>query len=142
MNFERAILLPPSAMILLTGVVWLKMVADRWAELRERRIHPQEIATFHQAQTKLDNIQSSDNFRTLFEVPVLFYVLCGYLAITGLNSIFLFACAWLFVALRGMHTYIQLTHNTVINRFRVFDASTAVLMLMWTVFIARLVFVD
>ncbi|HET9447828.1 MAG TPA: MAPEG family protein, partial [Steroidobacteraceae bacterium] len=47
----------------------------------------------------MQNVQSADHFRNLFEVPVLFYALCGYLAITQYTSLLLLACAWGFVAL-------------------------------------------
>ena len=60
---------------------------------------------------KLQNVQSADHFRNLFEVPVLFYALCGYLAITRLTTLFLLACAWGFVVLRAAHTYIHLTEQ-------------------------------
>jgi hypothetical protein len=83
-------------------------------------------------------VQPADNFRNLFEVPVLFYVLCGYLAITQFTSLLLLACAWGFVFLRAIHTYIHLTSNTVIRRFQAFVASTIVLYVMWGIFLVKL----
>lgn len=139
MSLHHAILLPPAALAFLTFFVWLKLASDRLNEMRSRRIHPQTIATAKDAATKFDNVQSADHFRNLFEVPVLFYVLCGFLAVTQLTSLFLLASAWGFVFLRGYHTYIHLTHNTVIKRFRAFVASTAVLFVMWIVFVVKLV---
>jgi hypothetical protein len=69
---------------------------------------------------------------------VLFYVLCGFLAITQLTNLFLLACAWGYVALRAAHTYVHLTSNVVIRRFQLFFASTIVLFAMWAVFAVRL----
>ncbi len=138
MNPHYAILLPPVAMVALTGFVWLRMGADRIAEMRARRIHPQKIATSRLMSDTMQNIRSADNFRNLFEVPVLFYALCGFLAITKLTSVLLLACAWGFVALRAFHTYIHLTHNTVIRRFQAFVASTMVLYVMWGIFAVKL----
>jgi hypothetical protein len=139
MTFDYAILLPPTALAFLTGFVWLRVGSDRLGELRSRRIHPQKVATSRQMSDTLQNVQSADHFRNLFEVPVLFYALCGFLAITRLTTLFLLACAWGFVALRVFHTYIHLTHNTVVRRFQAFVASTIVLYIMWGVFAVRLV---
>lgn len=139
---QHAILLPALAMVALTGFVWLRMGADRIGELRARRIHPQKIATSRQMAETMQKVQSADNFRNLFEVPVLFYVLCGFLAITQLTTPLLLACAWGFVVLRAYHTYIHLTHNNVVRRFQAFVASTMVLYVMWGIFAVRLLSAD
>jgi hypothetical protein len=135
---QFSILMPPIAMVVLTGFVWLRLGIDRITELRSRRIHPQKIATSRQMFETMQNLQSADHFRNLFEVPVLFYVVCGFLAITRLTTPLLLACAWGFVALRAYHTYIHLTHNKVLRRFRAFVASTMVLYVMWGIFAVRL----
>ena len=138
MLLAHAILLPPAALALLTGYVWLRMGSDRLRELRERKIHPQKVATAQQAAETFQNSQSADHFRNLFEVPVLFYALCGYLAITQLTSVLLLACAWGYVLLRALHAYVHLTHNNVIRRFQSFFASTIVLYAMWGIFLVKL----
>jgi len=135
---QTAILWPAIAMAFLTGFVWLRLGSDRLAELRARRIHPQQIANAKDASDKLQNVQSADHFRNLFEVPVLFYALCGFLAITKLTTLFLLACAWGYVVLRAAHAYVHLTHNKVVRRFQVFVASTIVLYVMWGIFAVRL----
>lgn len=139
---KHAILLPAVAMVLLTGIVWLRLGTDRIAELRARRIHPQKIATSKQSAEMLQNVQSADHFRNLFEMPVLFYVLCGFLEITQLTTPLLLACAWGFVLLRAYHTYIHLTHNNVVKRFRAFVASSMVLYVMWGIFAVKLLGAD
>jgi hypothetical protein len=137
-NLEHAILLPPTAMAVLTGIVWLRLGSDRLGELRARRIHPQQVATSKQMSEALQNVQSADHFRNLFEMPVLFYAVCSFIAITRLTTLFLLACAWGYVALRALHTYIHLTHNKVVRRFQVFVASTILLYVMWGIFAVRL----
>jgi hypothetical protein len=139
MPLDFAILLPPTFMAFLTGFVWLRLGSDRLGEMRERRIHPQKVATSQAMAQTMQNVQSADHFRNLFEVPVLFYALCGFLAITKLTTLFLLACAWGFVVLRAVHTYIHLTHNTVLRRFQAFVASTIVLYVMWGIFAIQLV---
>ena len=135
---DHAILLPPAALALLTGFVCLRMASTRLSELRARRIHPQQVATSKQAAEKFENTQAADNYRNLFEMPVLFYALCAFLAITRLTTPLLLACAWGYVVLRAGHTWIQLTNNKVIRRFQIFVASTFVLYVMWGIFLVRL----
>ena len=136
---DTAILLPPVAMVLLTFIVWVRLYSDRLTELRQRKIHPQQLATAQLAAQTLQNVQSSDHFRNLFEVPVLFYALCAFLAISRLTTLLLLACAWGFVVLRALHTYIHLTSNQVLRRFQAYLASTLVLYFMWGVFAVRLI---
>jgi hypothetical protein len=138
MKFEYSILLPPTALVVLTGFVWLRLGSDRLGEMRSRRIHPQQVATSKQMSETMQNVQSADHFRNLFEVPVLFYALCAFLAITKLTTLLLLACAWGYVVLRAAHTYVHLTSNKVVRRFQVFVASTIVLYVMWGIFAVRL----
>jgi hypothetical protein len=134
MNLDNAIFLPAIGMVLLTLVVWLRMYTDRLGEMRSKKIHPQRVATARMAGEVLQNVQSADHFRNLFEMPVLFYVLCGFLAITKLTTVLLLAMAWGYVSLRVLHAYIHLTSNQVIRRFQAYAASCIVLWVMWGVF--------
>lgn len=138
MTLDSGILLPPTALAFLTGFVWLRMGSDRLRELRARRIHPQQVATSKQMSETLQNTQAADHFRNLFEVPVLFYALCAFLAIARLTTLLLLACAWGYVALRAAHAYVHLTNNKVVRRFQTFVASTIVLYVMWGIFAVRL----
>jgi hypothetical protein len=139
MTFEYSILLPPTALVVLTGFVWLRLGSDRLGEMRSRRIHPQQVATSKQMSETMQNVQSADHFRNLFEVPVMFYALCAFLAITRLTTLLLLACAWGYVVLRAAHTYVHLTSNKIVRRFQVFVASTIVLYVMWGIFLVKLV---
>lgn len=142
MNLDRAILLPVAAMVLLTAIVWLRMYSERLGEIRTRRIPPQQLASAYQAAQILQNTRAADNFRNLFEMPVLFYALCLCLAVSQLTNLVLLAMAWGYVALRAYHSWIHLTHNTVIRRFQAYVASGLVLFTMWGVFAIRLIAVD
>jgi hypothetical protein len=138
MQIQHAILLPPTVLALLTSLVFGRLYRDRIAEMRARRIHPQQLASAKQVHETLQNVAASDNFRNLFEVPVLFYAVCGFLAITQLTTVVLLACAWGYVFLRAAHTYVHLTNNKVIRRFQLFFASSIVLYGMWALFAVRL----
>jgi len=136
---QAQILLPCAGMAALTAAVWVKLYVDRIGEMQARRIHPQKLASSEQARTTLVRTGASDNFRNLFELPVLFYALCLALAVSGLGTPAFAAAAWLYVALRALHSFIHVTYNRVWHRFIVYAASSLWLFGLWAAFAVRLV---
>lgn len=130
--------LPCAAMVGLTALVWFKLYADRLGEMRARRIDPQALASARAAAGELERTAAADNFRNLFEVPVLFYLLCVALALTGGSTPGFVATAWAYVALRAVHSLVHVTYNRVVHRFLVYVASTLLLFGMWAAFVARI----
>jgi len=128
---QTAIILPAIALVLLTAIVWVRLYVDRIGELQQRRIDPQSLATSASAGQALQRVQASDNFKNLFEVPVLFYALCAVLAAAQNVSAFFVVGAWVYVALRYIHSFIHLTYNRVMHRFTVYVLSTVVLLTLW-----------
>jgi hypothetical protein len=130
--------LPCGAMVGLTALVWIKLYADRLSEMRAKRIDPQELSNVLAAAGKLDRTQAADNFRNLFEVPVLFYLLCVAIASNGGSTPGFVAAAWVYVGLRALHSLIHVTYNRVVHRFLVYVASTLLLFCLWIAFFARI----
>jgi hypothetical protein len=130
--------MPCAAMVSLTAAVWVKLYADRFGEMRAKRISPQSLATARAAAGQLEHSQAAENFRNLFEVPVLFYVLCIALAVNGGSTPGFVAAAWAYVGLRALHSLIHVTYNRVTHRFLAYAASTLLLFGAWIAFIARL----
>jgi len=135
---QSDIFFPCIAMVALTAAVWVRLYVERVGEMKERRIRPEMIATAQQAATLLEKQNSANNLRNLFEVPVLFYVLCIALFASQMSTPLLLAGAWLFVALRAAHSFIHCTYNHVMHRFYVYTASTVLLFILWGVFAVRL----
>jgi hypothetical protein len=135
----HVILLPIAAMVALSAVVGGALLAQRTAEMRRRRIHPQAVATSSQMAAKLERTNIADNFRNLFETPVLFYALCLAMAITQQLTTAMFAAAWVYVALRVLHSAIHCSYNRVMHRFAAFAAGFVLLVGMWVVFILQLI---
>jgi hypothetical protein len=129
---------PCAAMVGLTALVWVKLYVDRLGEMRARRIAPQALATARAAAAQLERTQTADNFRNLFEVPVLFYVLCVALALNGGSTPGFIAAAWAYVGLRALHSLIHVTYNRVLHRFLAYAMSTLLLFGMWAAFVARI----
>ena len=128
-----AYVLPAAAMALLVLAVWMRLFFTRIPEMKRERIHPQAIALSTQAAAKLRDTRAADNFRNLFELPVLFYVAlwAGQALAIGLPAFF--ALAWLFVALRIVHSIIHCGYNKVLHRLYAYAAGGWVLWAMWAI---------
>jgi hypothetical protein len=130
---NNAIFLPGLAMVVLTFVVWWRMYFTRIGQMKRERIHPQAVALSAQASAKLTDSRAADNFRNLFELPVLFYLALAMAAQAGLVSAPVLVLAWGFVALRFVHSWIQCTYNKVMHRFYVYVAGGLTLWALWGV---------
>lgn len=134
---ENAIFVPGFAMVLLTLAVWLRLYYIRIGEMRRERVHPQSIGLSAQVAARLKDTRAADNFRNLFELPVLFYLALALAAQLQLVTPSVLALAWLFVALRVAHSGIQCTYNKVMHRFGVYVAGGLVLWGLWGVLLVH-----
>jgi hypothetical protein len=130
---DTRIFLPALAMAALTFVVWLRMYFSRIGEMKRERIHPQAVALSAQAAARLTDSRAADNVRNLFELPVLFYLALVVAALTAQAGTAVLVLAWLFVALRVVHSAIHCSYNKVMHRFQAYLAGCIVLWLLWAV---------
>jgi hypothetical protein len=125
-------------LVLLTVVVGAYLLFARVQEMRQKRIHPQAASTSVKMAARLENVQAADNFRNLFEVPVLFYALGAVALATHQIPGWLVVGAWAFVALRALHSFIHCTYNKVMHRLAAFIASFALLVVLWVAYFLSL----
>ena len=125
------ILAPILAMVGVTFVVWIVLYVQRIGEMRRRRIDPQRLASSSEASALLEDRRAADNFRNLFELPVLFHVGALAALATGVGGPVLTGLAWAFVVLRAAHSFVHCTYNRVMHRFTAYVLSTLVLWAMW-----------
>ena len=119
------------ALVVLTGCVGVLLLFKRVREARAKRIHPQAMSTSTKMAVRLEDVQAADNFRNLFEVPVLFYALVAVALAIQQTPGWLVIGAWAFVALRVVHSAIHCTYNKVYHRLTAFAGSFALLMALW-----------
>jgi len=120
MNETPLMLLPCLAMVLLTLIIGLLTLYRRIRSMQQLKISPQQVATSAQKAELLADTRASDNFNHLFELPILFYVLCLLCLVLQQTSIMLSIMAWGFVVSRYIHSFIQCTNNKVMHRFMLF----------------------
>lgn len=135
---SHAIFWPAVALVGVTLLVWLRLFQLRIGEMYRLHIHPQSVATAAQAAQRFVDTRAADNFRNLFELPLLFYAALIIAAVTGTAAAPLPALAWAFVALRALHSFIQCTYNRVMHRFSAHIAGGVVLWAIWGVLAWRL----
>jgi hypothetical protein len=130
--YYKPILMPLVAMLVLTGLVWLYMYVTRLREMGRRRIDPQDLKTREMARSLLtDSAAPADNFRNLFEIPVLFYVAVLLSLVLMLQDPMLVYLSWGFVATRYGHSLVHCTYNRVLHRFALYLAGCGFILLIW-----------
>ena len=126
------------ALVLLSFFVGVRLLYCRVREMRRKRIHPQAAANSLQVAARLVDVQAADNFRNLFEVPVLFYALVAAALGSGHVPAWLVAGCWGFVGLRVAHSVIHCTYNNVFHRLAAFLAGFGLIVVLWVAFVLSL----
>lgn len=129
---QQLIIQPVLGMLLLTAGVWLLMYVRRLPFILGNHIDPQSIATpeLLNARIPAQINNPSNNLKNLFELPVVFYVLCVLLLLTQkVDEVFLYS-AWAYVGLRVVHSLIHCSVNIVNLRFAAYMLSSLVLWFM------------
>jgi len=126
-----ALFAPVFAMAALTFVVWVRMYSERIGQMKRLRIHPQSVANSAAMSAAVPDTRAVDNFRNLFEVPVLFYAAVFVAHALGQAGTTTVALAWAYVALRVVHSAIACSYNKVMHRFWAYVASCSVLWALW-----------
>ena len=126
------ILQPVFALGLLTVVIFFWMYVTRIPAMYRLKIHPQKGQDTQPLRTLLPKEVSrvSNNYNHLLEQPTLFYAVAISIAILGHVDQLHVICAWMYVALRIVHSLIQATIDRVFARFIVFSLSSLVLSFM------------
>ncbi len=134
----KTILLPVFALVGLTFSVLLTIPIARIAAVRKGRATISDFKLGESAQVPAETQLFNRNYMNLLELPVLFYVLCLSMYVTGKVDAVSVSIAWIYVALRCVHSLIHLTYNQVVHRLVAFAASNFVLAGLWLRFFLTL----
>lgn len=127
------------ALALLTFTVLFTLGTQRYKAAKSGAV---DISFYklYQGHSEPDNIRKlSRNLTNLFEMPVLFYAGVILTLSLSLESTILVYLAWIFVALRYLHSFIHCTKNKVKLRFRVYLISTLILLSYWCLLTFKLI---
>jgi hypothetical protein len=137
---QTPILYPLFAMVLLVAIVLMRMRRLRFAAVRSGEVSIGYYRAYQEGDEPEALRVVSRHFINLFEMPVLFYVGTILVYITHSVSTWMVLLAWLYVALRYVHSYVHLGSNDVRQRVTVYFASAFVLALSWASLFVKLVF--
>jgi hypothetical protein len=123
------ILAPVLLQVLMTLLVYVLLIKRKIRSIKAGTVNVDRRALYDDAWPE-DVIQINNNLRNQFEVPVLFYVVCGVLWALDAVGVAALVAAWLFVASRLVHVWIHCTSNYVPNRRRAFTVGWWLLVAM------------
>jgi hypothetical protein len=136
---HELILLPMGALALLTFLALLLIPIRRFRAAFAGQVRAEDFRYGESPRVPGEVSIPNRNYMNLLELPMLFYVVCVLNYVTGPTvSTVTLALAWLYVALRALHSLIHLTYNNVLHRLVVFASSNVVLGALWIVFFAHL----
>ncbi len=126
------ILVPVVALVSWTMVMWLWMYITRIPAIQQSgmRLDPDAPRGEQMASLPPRVRWKADNYNHLFEHPTLFYALAIVLALLGADTGWNLIFAWLYVALRIVHSLFQALVNKIEVRFALFVLSSLCLVPM------------
>jgi hypothetical protein len=129
------LLYPVAALAFWTFVVLHAMGFSRVGAVFKGRTRISEFA-YGETERVPERIRRTNrNVINLLEVPVLFYVGCLFAISLDSVSTALVLLAWVYFALRVVHSVVHLTTNNIVHRAAVYGASNLVVVAMWVVLV-------
>jgi hypothetical protein len=133
------ILWPTFALVAWIYAVWFWMYVKRFALMRRTPPTADDFATMEGGRRYFQPVEMpAANLINLFEMPVLFFALVPLLLLLHHANHIQVTLAWIFVALRIVHSFVQIVVRRVPLRFLVYVLSSAVLLAMWIGFAVEL----
>ena len=130
------VLLPLFVEVLLTFVLLGWMAILRQQDFR-RGVRKDQVA-LREPNWSVRTLQVGYCFANQFELPMLFYVLTILSILTHHADIVFLVLAWIFVLSRIAHAVVHTTSNNIMQRGPLFGLGMVVLLIMWIVFIVRI----
>ncbi len=137
----QAVLLPLFVQVLLTFGLGIYLAYWRGLDFRSGAVRPSQIA-LREPNWPTRTMQVANSYANQFELPVLFYVLTILVMITRKADLIFVVLAWIFVLARIVQAAIHITSNNVRQRGAAFGVSALVLLIMWIIFIVRILVAD
>jgi hypothetical protein len=134
---QSLIFAPMGALAFLTFAVLLLIPIRRFRAGAAGQIVRDDFKFGESAQVPGHVSIPNRNYMNLLELPMLFYVGGLMFFVTGKVDAVVLGVAWLYVALRLVHSAIHLTYNNVMHRLIPFATSNVVLIVYWSLFFLR-----
>lgn len=131
------IIYPVCLLVMWTMSISLYVLYTRVSSALAGKINPVYFRLLQGSDVPEAVIKSTRHWANLFEAPVLFYLVCVLIIITGIGSNWFTGLAWCYVVARVVHSLIHLGYNHVMHRLYAFTVSQIVLLTMWIMLIIQ-----
>ena len=132
-------LLPVFVQVALTFVLLMRLGSGRLRTLSAGKTKVRDIA-LGESNWPADVTQVGNCFNNQFQLPMLFYVLVVLALFLHKADLLFVIMSWIFVISRIVHAGVHITSNNVNQRFAAYTVGMVVLLLMWAIFAARILF--
>jgi len=132
------ILYPSFVMMALTIFCMVRLGFLRWAAVSRGEVDPRFFSLYRGYEEPEKLAAYSRHVVNLFEAPLLFYVIIMTAFVTGQSGNWLLGLAWAYVGFRFFHSYVHLTSNVVLIRFRIFVVSMLTLSALWVIVLTNI----
>ncbi|MBC8256606.1 MAG: MAPEG family protein [Candidatus Marinimicrobia bacterium] len=130
---------PLFIMVILTILVVLRPLYFNISSVLRNEVHIKHFRLFDDGiPPKLQSV--SQHYKNMFEMPVLFYLLCVLLIINDNATSFDILFAWGFVLFRILHSISRIPNRDVNLRFGLFAGSFVMLIGGWINFGMKIIF--
>ena len=133
------ILFPMTALALWTLFMYGVLGRRRVRVVKEKKVNLRYYRRYDEGQEPDETRFVARNVSNLFEMPVLFYAVCLLIFAAQISNLPLLILAWVYVALRVVHSLVHVTRNVVPVRFNIFVVSDLVLAAMCILVLVRLI---
>ena len=133
---NAAIFWPVIIQAVITMYLYIPMSARRIASVKSGKAKASDYRLVEKEPEEVR--QMTRAIANQYETPILFYAVCLSAYVTQNAGIAMLVLAWAFVALKGLHVFIQTTSNRLRIRRPVFMLSFFILLVMWLLFALQL----
>jgi len=126
-----SMLIPMFCVVLLTFVIGIIALNLRIKSVKNGDVKIKYYRTMQGQDVPEFLTRTTRCFNNMFELPVLFYVVCTLFIALNIDSIVATVTAWLFVIARAAHTYIHLTYNNVLHRMITYLFGAVLILGLW-----------
>ena len=123
-------------MIILTMFVTLRLIIIAVNLVQTKQVHIKQFKMFD-GKIPQYALNAREHFKNMFEIPILFYVLCIISITTNNYSQTDVNIAWGFAISRLLHTVVRIPNKDVIMRFTFFVVGLFFLGIGWIRFIVN-----
>ncbi|AYG65281.1 MULTISPECIES: MAPEG family protein [unclassified Rhizobium] len=122
---------PMVAHAVLVFVLYALLGWRRRVLVKAGRIQPSQFRENHAANEPAESLVVRNSLANQFELPLLFHACCIILYTTQADNLPAVILAWIFVATRYAHAFVQVTSNDLRYRSPLFTLGFVALVGMW-----------